>query len=198
LGKLYEIDGSKRSAHSNAYMMGFCGAKRIVLYDTLVKQCSLDEIIAVLSHELGFCGFVCFCLSVCFCVLVSVPSSVFPCRLSLTSVLFRPLFFFLSFLPFPPSGHWKESHTIKQMVLGSVRMFVTFFMMNYFVHTSAIYRSFGFEEQPILIGSVVVVVVVFALFLLSFCFSPSQPPPFSSLSFLSTSFPSSSSSRCTA
>jgi STE24 endopeptidase len=53
LKKLFVVDGSKRSSHSNAYMYGFCKSKRIVLYDTLIKQCTEDEIVAILGHELG-------------------------------------------------------------------------------------------------------------------------------------------------
>jgi len=52
LTELYQMDGSKRSAHSNAYFYGFWWAKRIVLYDTLLTM-SHDEILAVLGHELG-------------------------------------------------------------------------------------------------------------------------------------------------
>lgn len=55
LQKLFVVDGSTRSAHSNAYMYGFFRNKRIVLYDTLVSQCEGhdEEIVAVLAHELG-------------------------------------------------------------------------------------------------------------------------------------------------
>jgi len=53
LKQLYQIDGSKRSGHSNAYMYGFCGNKRIVLFDTLLEQMERQEIVAVLGHELG-------------------------------------------------------------------------------------------------------------------------------------------------
>ncbi|EDY81844.1 peptidase, M48 family [Verrucomicrobiia bacterium DG1235] len=47
------IDGSKRSAHSNAYFTGFGKFRRIVLYDTLIEQLGEDEIEAVLAHEIG-------------------------------------------------------------------------------------------------------------------------------------------------
>ncbi len=47
------IDGSKRSAHSNAYFTGFGRFRRIVLYDTLIEQLSEAEIEAVLAHEIG-------------------------------------------------------------------------------------------------------------------------------------------------
>ncbi|KDD72697.1 M48 peptidase [Helicosporidium sp. ATCC 50920] len=53
LKKLFVVDGSARSAHSNAYMFGFGRNKRVVLYDTLLQQCSEDQILAVLAHELG-------------------------------------------------------------------------------------------------------------------------------------------------
>jgi STE24 endopeptidase len=53
LEKLYVMDGSKHSGHSNAYMYGFGKNKCIVLYDTLLKQCTESQVIAVLAHELG-------------------------------------------------------------------------------------------------------------------------------------------------
>ena len=50
---LFVMDGSKRSAHANAYFTGFGPAKRVVFYDTLLKQLSPAEVDAVLAHELG-------------------------------------------------------------------------------------------------------------------------------------------------
>lgn len=50
---LYVMDGSRRSAHANAYFTGFGPAKRVVFYDTLLQQLSPDEMDAVLAHELG-------------------------------------------------------------------------------------------------------------------------------------------------
>lgn len=52
-GGLFVMDASKRSGHSNAYFSGFGKSKRIVLYDTLIKQMTPDELTAVLGHELG-------------------------------------------------------------------------------------------------------------------------------------------------
>ncbi|WP_413859461.1 M48 family metallopeptidase [Candidatus Aalborgicola defluviihabitans] len=49
----YVMDGSKRSAHANAYFTGFGASKRVVFYDTLLAQLSPDEVDAVLAHELG-------------------------------------------------------------------------------------------------------------------------------------------------
>ncbi len=50
---LFVMDGSKRSAHANAYFTGFGAAKRVVFFDTLLKQLAPEEIDAVLAHELG-------------------------------------------------------------------------------------------------------------------------------------------------
>ena len=50
---LYVMDGSKRSAHANAYFTGFGAAKRVVFYDTLLAKLSGNEVDAVLAHELG-------------------------------------------------------------------------------------------------------------------------------------------------
>jgi len=57
LAQLYVVEGSKRSAHSNAYFYGLFKTKRIVLFDTLLGSekgsINNDEILAVLTHELG-------------------------------------------------------------------------------------------------------------------------------------------------
>ncbi|HRL98932.1 MAG TPA: M48 family metallopeptidase [Acidovorax sp.] len=50
---LFVMDGSRRSAHANAYFTGFGAAKRVVFYDTLLRQLAPGEVEAVLAHELG-------------------------------------------------------------------------------------------------------------------------------------------------
>jgi STE24 endopeptidase len=50
---LFVMDGSRRSAHANAYFSGFGPAKRVVFFDTLLSKLSGDELEAVLAHELG-------------------------------------------------------------------------------------------------------------------------------------------------
>lgn len=50
---IYTMDGSRRSTHSNAYFTGLGKAKRIVLFDTLIKQLAVDQGLAVLAHEIG-------------------------------------------------------------------------------------------------------------------------------------------------
>jgi STE24 endopeptidase len=53
LHELHVIDGSKRSAHSNAYFFGMPWKKHIVIYDTLIEKSETEEVVAVLAHELG-------------------------------------------------------------------------------------------------------------------------------------------------
>lgn len=53
LSKLYVVDGSKRSSHSNAYFTGLPWSKQIVIYDTLISHSSIPEVVAVLAHEIG-------------------------------------------------------------------------------------------------------------------------------------------------
>lgn len=53
ISKIFVIDGSKRSTKANAYFSGLGPKKRIVLFDTLIKEMSNDEIVAVLAHEIG-------------------------------------------------------------------------------------------------------------------------------------------------
>jgi STE24 endopeptidase len=50
---IYVMDASKRDTRLNAYFAGFGNTKRVVLFDTLLKKLSKDEILAVLGHELG-------------------------------------------------------------------------------------------------------------------------------------------------
>jgi STE24 endopeptidase len=50
---LFVMDGSKRSSHGNAYFTGLGRSKKIVFFDTLMARLSVEEIEAVLAHELG-------------------------------------------------------------------------------------------------------------------------------------------------
>jgi STE24 endopeptidase len=53
VSRVFRVDASRRSRHSNAYFTGIGKVKRIVLFDTLLQQMTPDEIIAVLAHEVG-------------------------------------------------------------------------------------------------------------------------------------------------
>ncbi|WP_321533195.1 M48 family metallopeptidase [uncultured Desulfuromonas sp.] len=50
---IYVLDGSKRSTKANAYFTGLGAKKRIVLFDTLIRDLSPEEVVAVLAHEIG-------------------------------------------------------------------------------------------------------------------------------------------------
>jgi len=50
---VYVMDGSKRSSKSNAFFTGFGAHRRIVLFDTLIKQHTTGELVAILAHEMG-------------------------------------------------------------------------------------------------------------------------------------------------
>lgn len=53
LDNIYVINGSKRSTKANAYFTGLGAKKRIVLYDTLIEDLEIPELVAVLAHEIG-------------------------------------------------------------------------------------------------------------------------------------------------
>ena len=53
LDNIFVINGSKRSTKANAYFTGLGAKKRIVLYDTLINDLEIEELVAVLAHEIG-------------------------------------------------------------------------------------------------------------------------------------------------
>lgn len=53
LTKVFVVDGSRRSSHSNAYFFGFFKNKRVVLFDTLLSSLDDEQVLAVLAHEFG-------------------------------------------------------------------------------------------------------------------------------------------------
>ena len=53
LANVFVMDGSKRSSKSNAFFTGFGKNKRIVLFDTLIKEQTIEELVSVLAHEVG-------------------------------------------------------------------------------------------------------------------------------------------------
>ncbi|KER28247.1 hypothetical protein T265_13631, partial [Opisthorchis viverrini] len=136
LKKLLVVEGSKRSAHSNAYFYGFGKNKRIVLYDTLIRGfkfpakdgstskasgetdeasrgCAIDEeIVAVLGHELG---------------------------------------------------HWKLGHTLINLAISQLNLFLMFLVFSSLINIDSIFTSFGFTSNvPVLLRLVVVFQFIFS------------------------------------
>uniref|UniRef100_A0A0N5ALC2 CAAX prenyl protease n=1 Tax=Syphacia muris TaxID=451379 RepID=A0A0N5ALC2_9BILA len=131
LTKIWVVQGSKRSAHSNAYMYGFWKNKRIVLYDTLLNEetnsklkklynevneknatkpnklgTSDDEVVAVLGHELG---------------------------------------------------HWSLSHSIYNLIITEANLLLLLVMFSYFYKARSLYEAFGFHDStPTIIGLIIV------------------------------------------
>lgn len=139
LYKLYVVEGSKRSTHSNAYFYGLFKNKRIVLFDTLLKDyvpenapkkeaeastqkegekedevkkgCDVDEVLAILGHELG---------------------------------------------------HWKLNHVTKNIVIMQLNLLFMFLAFAMMFKYEAMYRAFGFTlERPVIIGFMVVLQLIF-------------------------------------
>ncbi|MEA2064041.1 MAG: M48 family metallopeptidase [Gemmatimonadota bacterium] len=50
---VYQMDASRRSLYLNAYFTGLANSRRVVLYDTLVRACTQEEVLSVVAHELG-------------------------------------------------------------------------------------------------------------------------------------------------
>ncbi|KFM64976.1 CAAX prenyl protease 1-like protein, partial [Stegodyphus mimosarum] len=139
LKKLYVVEGSKRSTHSNAYFYGFYKNKRIVLFDTLLEDytpankeekkeenkeeeeqeqahkkagCNDDEVVAVLAHELG---------------------------------------------------HWKLNHVLKNLIIAQVNFFLCFAVFALLYKNQSLYAAFGFfNEQPVIVGLLVIFQYVFS------------------------------------
>ncbi|OQV12000.1 CAAX prenyl protease 1-like protein [Hypsibius exemplaris] len=143
LHRLYIVEGSKRSAHANAYFFGMFNKKTIVLFDTLfgpekenkeketpnpdvlgdtvvqtdkekeaLLGCSDDEIVAVLSHELG---------------------------------------------------HWALGHYWKNILIAMTSLLMSFAVFGFLYQNKAIYQAFGFNnERPVLIGLMIILQYIYA------------------------------------
>ena len=124
LTRLYVVDGSARSAHSNAYLYGFCNNKRIVLYDTLIQQLTEEEIVSVLAHELGHWKM--------YHTMQGEESSIFTSNRDTSNQLSVIL--------------------IIGFIITGVQMLVIYFLLGQFLNNDALYHAFGFSSKPTIIG----------------------------------------------
>lgn len=105
---IYQMDATRRSLHTNAYLSGLGKAKRIVLFDSLIGTHEDDEILAVLSHEIG---------------------------------------------------HLKRHHITKQLIVIGIISFILLFLASKLMSWQLMYRSFGFETEPLYAGLFLVVLL---------------------------------------
>jgi STE24 endopeptidase len=121
-----QMDASRRSLHSNAYFTGIGRVKRIVLYDTLVKQMERPELLAILAHEAGHWkkGHIwkrliiteAVALAVLYCVYMVIGWGGLPWLFGLVTASFPAQLvmvgFLLSLVTFPltPLGSWLSRH----------------------------------------------------------------------------------------
>jgi STE24 endopeptidase len=178
LKKLYVVEGSKRSSHSNAYFYGFFKNKRIVLFDTLLEdyapmnkdgetekkaedtaetpdtenteQPPEEETKPEEKSEdkSGSEGN------------EEEKKKKIGCNNEeVLAVLGHEL------------GHWKLSHNLKNLVIGQVNMFLCFMVFALLINRVELFEAFGFTSQPIIIGLIVIFQFIFSPYneLLSFC-----------------------------
>jgi STE24 endopeptidase len=138
LYKLFVVEGSKRSSHSNAYFYGFFRFKRIVLFDTLLEKSERDKLKTEEErekeekekaeekdkdkNEQKGCS-----------------------NPEILAVLGHEL------------GHWKMNHVFKNIVISQLHIFLMFALFAYLYKLQTLYTAFGFvDSRPVLIGLMVI------------------------------------------
>ncbi|XP_064810228.1 CAAX prenyl protease 1 homolog [Oncorhynchus masou masou] len=155
LTKVYVVEGSKRSSHSNAYFYGFFKNKRIVLFDTLMEDYSPlnkdGEPENVPAEETD----------------TPTEAKANPKNKKqgcnnpeVLAVLGHEL------------GHWKLGHTVKNIVISQMNSFLCFFLFAVLIGRKELFIAFGFyDSQPTLIGLMIIFQFIFSPYneVLSFC-----------------------------
>ena len=130
LKKIYEMDNSTRSAHSNAYLFGFGKNKRIVLFDTLIKRLETKEIVSVLGHELGHWK-----------------KSHFIFNMLFVFTYIFILFYLLQFFMYEKSIFIDFGFTQKSTFIGLYLFFQIYSPMSYFINILQYFMTRKFEYQ---------------------------------------------------
>uniref|UniRef100_A0A0K0E7G6 CAAX prenyl protease n=1 Tax=Strongyloides stercoralis TaxID=6248 RepID=A0A0K0E7G6_STRER len=144
LTKLYVVQGSKRSSHSNAYMYGFWKNKRIVLFDTLLSAEENEKLKAVLAEEKNDKDATTTTDEGEALKDSEERKSKGMTNDEVVAVLGHEL------------GHWALMHTVVSLIVIEINLFFLFFVFAYFYRWKAIYDAFGFSTQPTIIGLIVV------------------------------------------
>ena len=141
LYKLFVVEGSKRSSHSNAYFYGFFKFKRIVLFDTLLEESERNKLKtdeelkeqeeAKAKNENSD---------------KSDDKSKGCANEEILAVLGHEL------------GHWKLNHVLKNIIISEVHIFAMFALFGYLYTHQLLYAAFGFTdgERPVLIGMMII------------------------------------------
>lgn len=165
LTKVYVVEGSKRSSHSNAYFYGFFKNKRIVLFDTLLEDYSpLNKAGEPGAGEPG---------------LEPQPVPEHSWESDSTENKAKPKNKkqgcnnpeILAVLGHE-LGHWKLGHTVKNIVISQMNSFLCFFLFAVLIGRKELFTAFGFyDNQPTLIGLMIIFQFIFSPYneVLSFC-----------------------------
>ena len=130
-----------RSAHSNAYFFGLGKNKRIVLYDTLVEQCSPAQIVAVLAHELGVS-------KVCPALLLPGGSLTILYVMQHLPLLAATYCIYCSSFTFGLGvQHWKMGHVTRNLLLANAVLLCQFALFGVLQHDDSVLASFGFGKH---------------------------------------------------
>jgi len=143
LTKVFVVDGSRRSAHSNAYFYGFFKNKRIVLFDTLLTQVGFDgereggREGEEKNEHIGAHGYIYISHS---SLPPFLPSFLQVQHSELLSILAHEL------------GHWAHSHTFQMFFVSQVHLFLAFFLFSSSLENADLFSSFGFAKRPTIIS----------------------------------------------
>eukprot|EP00794_Sanderia_malayensis_P000486 gene486-1131_t len=195
LTKIFVIEGSKRSAHSNAYFFGFFKNKRIVLFDTLLKESpfekerleeeakkkkekeedekKIDEGEDAEEHkeEQNQDSQEQENPEIDGAEILSDAGKVDGNMESAKSDKGCSDDEILAVLGHE-LGHWKLNHTLKHLLIGQINIFLDFFLFGLLMDKDVLYTSFGFfDSKPTLIGLLIIFQFIFSPYheLLSFC-----------------------------
>ncbi|XP_078094274.1 CAAX prenyl protease 1 homolog [Mustelus asterias] len=161
LTKVYVVEGSKRSSHSNAYFYGFFKNKRIVLFDTLLEDHSpLNKGTADESVEMQTAAGDGTETETTETKLRPKNKRQGCSNQEVLAVLGHEL------------GHWKLGHTVKNIVISQVNSFFCFFLFAVLMDRKELFTAFGFSDiQPTLIGLMIIFQFIFSPYneVLSFC-----------------------------
>ncbi|KAI1711110.1 peptidase family m48 domain-containing protein [Ditylenchus destructor] len=143
LKKLYVVENSKRSSHSNAYMYGFWKNKRIVLYDTLLSQELNDQLTKLADEEKSKNGQKQSSGGESDTKSEEPNKDDTKKRFGMSddevvAVLGHEL------------GHWKLFHSVGNLVIAELNILLLLAVFAYFYRQESLYAAFGFSSQPVI------------------------------------------------